>query len=305
MPPVELSTLSPASRKLILAAAFATLVQLMLLARVSTLSVGQHVAAETVRYVPRAEAMRLGSLRHNELGADLMWIRAVLYYGEMFFRPTRGATVWLERYLDVLLGLDPRFERVYRWAGTMFIYRTGKVTRQDVERANAFLERGVREFPASWELWFILGSNYLFEVKPKDEAERRELRRKAADAIARASDLPGRPDWAPVLAATLFSHQGEVINAIQVLERTIPLTPEKERPKLYGKLIQLRSQEAALAIERETKEFDRRWKASFPYLPASLFVLVGDREQPRTLAELLEPPETVIEDPRTGSPSGR
>jgi hypothetical protein len=285
------------SRQLIFGAGLATTHILTAYARISAIAIGDHLdTPEAAVYVPRPELLRVTSLGHTELLADLLWIRSTIYFGEMFRHPTRDSTRRLELFLDTLLTLDPQFQRVYRWAGTMFIYRTGAVTRADVMRAIRFLERGTRAFPRDWELWFMLGTNYLFELRPVDDAERSKFRRLAADAIARAADLEGRPHWVPTLAATLFEKEGSVLSAIQLLERTIVLTPEDKREPLYGQLVRLRSTEAALRIERETKEFESGWQKTFPYLSAELYIQVGRPERLRSPRELAEPTITSIED---------
>ena len=265
-----------ASRVVIGLASLLTLSAVTAMARSSALAVGgDRQPAEELRYLPRPALLRVVSLRHHELVADLLWMKSVVYFGEMFMHPTRESSAQLERYLDALLAVDPWFQHVYRWAGTMFIYRTGRVTRSDVFRANRFLERGAERFPRDSELWFILGTNYLFEIRPKDEVERRRFRRLGATAIARAADLPEAPEWVATLAATLFQREGELVAAIQLLERSIAITPEARRPALYGKLAQLRSAEASLRVERETNALERSWRTSFPYLPVELFTLVG------------------------------
>ncbi len=285
-PPIRLGR---ASLIVIGLATMLTLSSVTAMARSSALSAGgDREPTEELRYLPRPALLRAISLGHHELVADLLWMKAVVYFGDMFMRPTRESSAQLERYLDALLAVDPYFQRVYRWAGTMFIYRTGRVTRNDVLRANRFLEQGAQLFPRDWELWFIMGSNYLFEIRPKDEVERKHYRRLGATAIARAADLPEAPEWVATLAATLFQREGELVAAIQLLERSIAITPEAKRPALYGKLAQLRSAEASLRVERETNELERSWRASFPYLPVELFTLVGSEPpllRPKDLAK--------------------
>ncbi len=281
--------LGRASRLVIGLATILTLASVTAMARSSALSAGgDREPAEELRYVPRPALFRAVSLGHHELVADLLWMKSVVYFGEMFMHPTREGARQLERYLDTLLAIDPWFQSVYRWAGTMFIYRTGRVTRGDVLRANRFLEQGTKLFPRDWELWFILGTNLLFEIHPVNEVEQRHFRRLGANAIARAADLPAAPDFAATLAATLFQKEGELLAAIQLLERSIAITPEAKRPALYGKLTQLRSAEAALRVERETNALERAWRSSFPYLPVELFSLIGAEppfQRPRDLLQ--------------------
>ena len=283
-------------------ATLVTLLSVTAMARSSALSAGgDREPAEELRYLPRPDLLRAASLGHHELIADLLWMKAVVYFGEMFMRPTRASSAQLERYLDTLLTIDPWFEGVYRWAGSMFIYRTGRVTRSDVLRANRFLERGTQLFPRAWELWFILGTNLLFEIRPVNEAERRHYRHLAANAIARAADLPAAPEWVATLAATLFQREGELLAAIQLLERSIAITPEARRPALYGKLAQLRSQEAALRVERETSALERAWRDNLPYVPVELFTLIGAGPPLLRPHELLQTTTIEVEEPHVDS----
>src|SRR5688572_19810751 len=50
---------------------------------------------------------------YRELAADIVWARALVYYGSSITGETDLR--YLERFIDTVLELDPKFRRVYRW----------------------------------------------------------------------------------------------------------------------------------------------------------------------------------------------
>ena len=55
------------------------------------------------------------------------------------------------------------------------MYNGRPITNGAVMMSNHFLERGVRQFPDDWELPFMLGCNYLFELKTEDPKAARRV----------------------------------------------------------------------------------------------------------------------------------
>ncbi|MBI5479056.1 MAG: hypothetical protein HY906_09380 [Deltaproteobacteria bacterium] len=229
---------------------------------------------QDLHYLPEPSALRAMTLGYTELGADLVWIRQVIYFGDEFTR--RGDFRFMDRYLRTALALDPNFRRLYAWAGISYAASGVEVTNAVVRESNEFLELGLKRFPDDWELHFRLGVNYIHELKTSDERQKLAFRLKGAEHIRRAALAGGGPAWLPVLVATILTKGGETEAAIRHLEEIL-LTTEDEavRTHVTNKLRQLRR--AALPeMERHRAEFTQRWHAQMRYAPADLYVLFGE-----------------------------
>jgi len=100
---------------------------------------------EDIYYLPPPGWLPVFSLGHRQALADLIWMRALIYFGEEMGE--RGAMRHVFDYGEAIIRLDPDFRRVYRWIGMAGIYRPNAVSEADTRRAMSFLERGVARFP--------------------------------------------------------------------------------------------------------------------------------------------------------------
>ena len=224
--------------------------------------------------LPRSSALRAMSLGHHELAADLVYMRAVIYFGSEV-SGKRGFQ-WLGNYLQTVVDLDPAWKTPYRWAGVATMYNGQTITRASVETSSRFLREGIARFPSDWELPFMLACNLSFEMKPKDAAEKARLTAEGAEWFRRASLVGGAPPWAALLTATIYRKEGREDAALHHLEQVYyTSTDERTRTEVRNRLIALKTK---VDFERETKErarFEAAWHAELPYVPSHLYVLVG------------------------------
>src|SRR5438876_4586540 len=162
-------------------------------------------------YLPQGEYLRGAVLGYEQVVADLLWIQAIQAMGER--KVTEEAGHWIYRALDVITTLDPKFVRVYEAGGialaTLVVH---------IDESNRILEKGVQHNPDVCALPFLLGFNYYFELH--DDA-------RAADYIARASQLPGAPKYLASLAARLYASAREPQIAIDFLARMYEQTSDE------------------------------------------------------------------------------
>jgi hypothetical protein len=238
-------------------------------------------------YLPEPAALRVGSLGHTELMADLVWIRQVLYFADQF--TSRGDFAWLDRYLRTVAALDPHFRRPYVWAGVVLIYNNLPVTNAMVRQSNEFLEAGLKQFPDDWELHFMLGANYLNEMKTSDKQLKERWRMIGAEHMRRAALSGKAAPWVPVLVATVLQRGGETQAALRHLEEVL-LTTEDDtmREHVRNKLLQLQ-RDAVPGMLRFREDFDKRWRAQMPYASSDLYVVLGDPPKDVAVAELAIP----------------
>jgi len=230
-------------------------------------------------FLPRPSAIAALSLGHHELAADLVYLRAVVYFGTEV--TGRKDFRWLENFLQTTVDLDPRWKSPYRWAGVATMYNGTTITDEKVRASSHFLRLGIERFPRDWEMPFMLGCNLLFETKAKDPAEKARLTSEGAAWIRRAALVGGAPPWAALLAATILRKEGREDAALRHLEQVYYSTSdERTREEVRMRLVSLK---AKIDFEREAKEranFEASWRSTLPYAPSDLFVLIGPAPSP-------------------------
>jgi tetratricopeptide (TPR) repeat protein len=159
-------------------------------------------------YLPRAEYLRPMSLGWANVLADVLWFRAISYFGE-HYRSDRTYP-WLAHMCDLVTDLDPKAAHVYRFAGVILPWEA-----EQVEAGIRLLEKGTRAFPDSWVLHYYLGFNHYFF---RDDPER------AIESLDAAARLPGAHESVARLAAVLAAHQygpETTLGFLEELERNV------------------------------------------------------------------------------------
>jgi hypothetical protein len=250
----------------------------------------QFPVGEDALYLPRPSALKSISLGHHELTADLVFVRAIIYFGGQF--QGKRTYRWLDNYLNTIVALDPRWRTPYRWAGVATMYDGRDITNESVAASNHFLEMGVERFPADWEMPFMVGCNYLFEMKTDDPVQKSAWRRRGAEYVRHAALVGGAPPWVPLLAATIMRKEGQEEAALHHLEEVYLSTrDEKTRTEVKNRLLSLHAKIDFAKAERERRAFDDTWMRTIRYAPADFFVVIGPKPNPRLdLAHLAENP---------------
>jgi hypothetical protein len=219
----------------------------------------------------------LFSLGHREALAGLIWLRALIYFGDEIHH--RGQVQHLYRYTDAMLALDPWFKKVYQWVSSCALYRTGVVGTADARRAIGYLERGVRLFPDDGELAWTLGATYLYELQPLlPKAERADAKLRAMDHLRVAARLGAGPPWLVLSTATELGRLGQREQQIAHLQEVYDQVSDPGvKQQIELRLAQLRNAAFAEALRRSHEELEVARKRDFPYLDRELYLLVGPR----------------------------
>jgi hypothetical protein len=249
---------------------------------------------QDVLFLPKPGFLRVASLGHHELAADLVWVDAVVYAGTEL--TSHGSFSAFVRYFDTVAELDPGFKRPYKWAGVLTMYNGRRITNETVWQSNHVLEVGAQRFPRDWELQFMLGCNYLNELKTTDPEQRKKWDQIAAGYIRRAAVLGGGPAWLGVLAAQVYTRTGRSDLAMRHLEEVLATTENATvREQVRVQLEELRATTAANSIDASRQQVEAQWTAWARYAPIGLYALVGEPAQDRTLADLVDDP--LLHDP--------
>jgi tetratricopeptide (TPR) repeat protein len=160
-------------------------------------------------YLTSGTAVRRLTAGFNALAADLYWIRAIQYYGDVKLRlgqAPEGETTTapadfelLYPLLDLTTTLDPRFNIAYRF-GSIFLAEAYPAGAGRPDLAIALLEKGLRDQPDKWEYMQDIGFVHYWW---------RHDYRAAAEWFDKASRVSGAPWFLRSLAATTVAEGGD------------------------------------------------------------------------------------------------
>jgi hypothetical protein len=292
--------MTPAAKTTLLAAALlAALLAGQL--RASALSSFDAARDDEDRYhLPPPAWIRIFSLGYTEAAADLLWTKALVYFGGQRVRPSATASGrpsrllsrarHTERYVSSVVDLDPRFRRAYVAGSRLILYHDRKITEESVRASLRILERGASVFPDDGEIAFSVGFQHYYELARvlEDEEPRREARERGARLLRRAAALPGAPPYASLLGARLLEREG--LDDL-VLEHLQAMLIRETDPKIRAALQAQLARETGAAGARHAAAIEAlygRWHREMGYVDFGLFLLLHGEDDP-TAAEVLDP----------------
>lgn len=215
---------------------------------------------EDLKYLPSGKFLKGAALSHDELLADLLWIKAIGYFGE--HAVTDQNYDWLYHILEITTTLDPLFADPYEFGGVVFAAEIG-----DVDKSIALLEKGMENVPKShWRYWylpFFLGFDYMY-YKADYQA--------AARYLEIAASLPGSPSYLPLLVSRLYVEGDSQDIAIIFLEKMVKSTESAVlKEKLLKRIKEVRVDRDICFLEKARDTFVARWNR----YPEDLSELVG------------------------------
>jgi hypothetical protein len=112
------------------------------------------------------------------------------------------------------------------------------------------LAKGAQHNPEIWQLHFYLGFDHFYFLGNY---------KAAADAMARAAELPGRPAYVPLLAARLYAHAEEPGFALEFMNRMYELNKDEQiRGQLLMRIKDITVERDLQALNQAAAEFQRR-----------------------------------------------
>ena len=119
------------------------------------------------------------SLGYSGLLADIYWTRVVQYFGTKH-RANAKQYLILEPLLEMTTTLDPKLLPAYEF-GSVFLAQKPPEGAGNPLAAARLVEKGIRENPQAWRLYYDLGYIYWLELKDPAEGSRR-LRARLKDS---------------------------------------------------------------------------------------------------------------------------
>jgi tetratricopeptide (TPR) repeat protein len=164
---------------------------------------GKEATLEEVLYMPSGKSVKRISLGYSSLLADIYWTRAVQYFGNKMNQRSMRYDL-LYPLLDITTDLDPHLIVAYEF-GSLFLSQPPPEGAGQPEKAVALVEKGLRENPSYWRLYFTLGFiHYL---------DRRDYKA-ASEAFLKGSEVPGALPWMKVMAARMAEHGDDRSTAV-------------------------------------------------------------------------------------------
>jgi hypothetical protein len=192
----------------------------------------------------------LACLGYRAVVADLLWVRAVLLFGDRLGEEDPRWSGWLYHMVDLATDLDPEFRAAYKYGGIML--RVGGATG---DQSSLIFAKGARHLPQEWYFPSSLGMNYYLQ-----KAETRAYRAIAARHMRVASVLPGAPFYLRNLAASLTVEAESPRDALAFVEGELSGSPPgKARDALVVKRIELQWDVARYDAEEALKACASGW----------------------------------------------
>lgn len=234
---------------------------------------------EDIYYLPPPTWLRPFSLGHRDALADLIWMKALIYFGNELMH--HGTVRHAFDYTDAILTLSPRMRVAYSWIATSGLYHSGgTITAADVERVATYLERGTRMFPDDGELEWELGATFTYELPPllQDRAAKENARRRGLPHLQRAARMGAGPPWLALTNAQELARLGQTEQAVRHLEEMYATVNDADaREQIGERIAQLRTEAYAEAFERANQEAELARQRDYPYLSPTMYMLVGPK----------------------------
>ena len=112
-----------------------------------------HWHEEKLLYIPKGDIMKHFVFGFNQLAADLLWFKAIAYFGEHALSDRHYP--WLVNLVETVTALDPHWAFPYHFAGIILSTQANMV-----DEANHIVKRGMEDHPDVWQLPFYIGFNF-------------------------------------------------------------------------------------------------------------------------------------------------
>ena len=222
-----------------------------------------------VLLVPPGEVIRRIDLGYHTQAADWLFLWANLYYGHHMYTDERFP--WLADFIDILIDVDPDFEKAYLWGAMVTVYNRREidfVPAELVERANRLLLAGMDRFPEKYIFPMRIAFNLYYELGDPQ---------RAIPYFVRASKLPGAPGWLKKKALDLYSKKGDKQLAREMVTAILAETGDQAlSDAMHARLQTLLKPEERERLTRVRERLLAEWRSDFEHLPYDLFLLVRE-----------------------------
>ncbi len=246
-----------------------------------------------ILYLPKGEYVKIIAMGFDSFMADLLWIRAIQYFGGHFMFDSKFPVI--DRLLEVITTLEPTFQEVYTF-GAMVLHDE----MHQREKAIALLDRGIENNPNSWHIAYDKGFLWFEELRSsKDTTFQVMAAQKAMEAYSLATTKPDCPDFVGRIVIQMKYEAGWKDLAREMWRQKLE-EAEKNGDKLAAsiyrdKLLKDKYQEIVLPVIQALYKYYQKYKKGPPQLSDLVKEGFIDRIPPDPLTG-----EPLQFDPRTG-----
>jgi len=231
---------------------------------------GKRASFKEVFNLPPGRVLRQMDLGWHTLAADLLFIRANIYYGQHIL--TDEQLPWLDAFIESLLELDPDFKAAYLWAALVLKFQkrdSSQVPRSAITRSTEILRRGFRRFPADYRFPMRIAFNLYYELGDSEQA---------IPFFETAARLPDAPDWLGQKLADLYNKRGRRELARKILRHMIATTEDPELSRsLRERLETLFEPHQADHLLAQRRELVESWQRRYSFIPLDLYLTIRPR----------------------------
>jgi hypothetical protein len=192
--------------------------------------------------LPRKELLQVVGKSYLPVIVDYLWIQIVQATGRAW-KAEEYRDIY--PYAELITDLDPRFDIVYRFAGSTLPTNLGRETWVNTEESTRIVRKGLELFPNDLTLNVILAYNL--------SAFHKEYR-EAAQVLEHASRLPDAPDYLAPLATRLYAQSGEVNAGLALAYSLADTAGDEQTRATFEKRI--RDLEMEAELQRVDKAID-------------------------------------------------
>lgn len=212
---------------------------------------GKESTLEDVLYLPSGKTVKRMSLGYSSLLANIYWTRAVQYFGSRHMQRSRRYDL-LDPLLQITTDLDPHLIVAYE-TGSIFLVQQPPDGAGQPDKAVALVEKGIRENPTYWRLYFSLG--FIHYVDRHDY-------KAAQQAFQKGSEIPGALPWMKVMAARMAEKGDDPSTAVYIWKTLYDTTTDRDIKETAVKhLASLRAESEITTLEQVTQAYYQRFKA--------------------------------------------
>jgi hypothetical protein len=230
------------------------------------------------------------SLGHRAAVADYLWASLLVEQGLHTIEKRRFDN--LPYLVDTINELDPTFREPYLLIEPLTTFQANGAPPEDIRRARAIMERGVRNLPNDAELLVATGS-FVGLIAPHsyltDPVEIEQWKVDGAAYLGRAAELGGDSryvGWQALSGVNLLRKTGRRREAVKFLQNALSGTDDEElRSKIKAMLDKIAEAEDSFeqaeqrkafgAFRKRQDRFDEIWRKQYPLASKTGALVMG------------------------------
>lgn len=240
--------------------------------------------------LPRIEMLRVLGAGQRSLVTDYYWLQAIQAAGrggESHTDPTRYLDLFY--YSDLVTDLDPKFEKVYQYAGNTIPTNLGRETWVNTTEARKILEKGVKNFPNNSSLRLFLAYNLSYFHNEHALA---------AEHLQVAAQLPNVDKRVKEMATRLLAYNRRFDVALELVESFRDNETDPEMRQMFEERVQeIHRERVLIQVDDAIAAFKQREGR----LPTQLSELVAKGDLPSMPVDPMGGIIIITEEGRAGT----